>query len=443
MPRLTRPRLSLHARLIAIAAITSIAALAFAAFSIGEVLERFVMRGMDHTLDTQVLVLADALDSDGRLDPKHVVELQAFKRGWSGWNWRVRTAAGQWKQGDADLRIDALWQPRGRGDIVSAEGADGTGRPLHFRLRRWMIAGEPAEVLATAPRAILNRPLMSALPALLVSLGLLGVALALATWAQLRYGLRPLRALGQSVAQVRSGAAHRLPLDQPRELKPVAEEINALIAQNEAGLEHARGHLANLAHGLKTPLATLSLQLARENASPEARALVDQLDTRIAHHLRRARSAAPGGAARTQASITEVAGDLIDALRHIHAERGLRLSATVAPDLTAAIDRQDLDEILGNLLDNACRHAAGEIRLTATAAGALASIRIEDDGPGLTDQQVVEALRPGARLDESGTGYGFGLAITRELVELYGGTLTLGRSARLGGLCAEVALARR
>jgi signal transduction histidine kinase len=436
-------RLSLHARLIAIAAITSVAALAFAAVSIGHVLERFVVHGLDRTLDVQIEALSGAVDDRGRLDRKRVIEVSGFRWPHTPWSWQVRTRAGVWTGGAAGIHVDHVWQRHRNRPILSGEGTNPAGAPLHVRISRYASAAGPVEIMAAAPRTIIDRPLASALRPLLVSLALLAGGLALATWVQLRYGLRPLRALGRAVADVRSGTAGRLPDDQPRELKPLADEVNALIAQNEAGLDHARRHLSNLAHGLKTPLATLSLQLAREEASAEARALVDQLDQRIAHHLRRARSAAPGGAGRMPVGVAQVAGDLVEALRHIHAERRLTIDIAVDPDANVAMDRQDVDEILGNLLDNACRHASERVRIQAAIAGAMTRITIEDDGPGLTEQQVDEALRPGRRLDESGTGYGFGLAITRELVELYGGTLALNRSQALGGLWAELTLPRR
>jgi len=239
---------------------------------------------------------------------------------------------------------------------------------------------------------------------------------------------------------VRSGEEPRLPVDQPRELRPLAEEVNALIEQNEAGLEHARSHLSNLAHGLKTPLTTLSLQLARENASPEARALVEQLDERIAHHLRRARSAAPGAGGRARSPIAEVAEGLAEVLRRIHADRGVRIDVDADRSLAVAIDAQDLDEMLGNLLDNACQHAADRVMLAAHGEGPIVVVEIADDGPGLTGAEADEALRRGARIDESGPGYGFGLAIVRELVELYGGQLSLARSDALGGLVVCLSL---
>jgi signal transduction histidine kinase len=436
-------RLSLHARLIAIAALTSIAALLFAAVTIGHVLERFVIRGVDRTLDTQIQALAGAMDPQGRLDRSRVIELSGFRRPQTAWMWRVKSTAGVWTGGNAGpIAIDELQQGRRSGNILWGEGSSG-GTRLHLRVLRFRSADGPAEIMVAAPKVIIDRPLASALNPLFVSLALLAGGLALATWVQLRYGLRPLRSLGRAVADVRSGEASRLPDDQPRELKPLVDEVNALIAQNEAGLEHARRHLSNLAHGLKTPLATLSLQLARENASAGSRSLVEQLDQRIAHHLRRARSAAPGGAGRTQVEVARIAADLVDALGHIHADRRLAIETDVQPDTRIAMDRQDADEILGNLLDNACRHAVGRVRIAASIDGALTAITIEDDGPGLTERQVEEALRPGRRLDESGTGYGFGLAITRELVELYGGALALERSTSLGGLRVQIALPRR
>ncbi|MDB5693264.1 MAG: sensor histidine kinase, partial [Alphaproteobacteria bacterium] len=273
--------------------------------------------------------------------------------------------------------------------------------------------------------------------------GLLGLGLVASIWLQLRYGLGPVRALRDAVARVRSGETGLLPADQPRELQPLADEVNALIRQNAAGLDHARRHLANLAHGLKTPLATLSLRLARDDAPAETRALVAQLDARIAHHLRRARSAAATTGQRARTNVAEVAADLIDAVVRVHADRALRFEADIEPSHIAAIDRQDLDELLGNLLDNAARHAGSLVRLSARTDGTMLDLAVEDDGPGMTEEQVTLALRPGARLDESGIGYGLGLSIVHELAELYGGTLRLGRSQALGGLLAGITLPRR
>ena len=248
-----------------------------------------------------------------------------------------------------------------------------------------------------------------------------------------------MRALRDDVARVRTGIAARLETDRPVELRPLVEEVNALIDQNRAGLEHARRHVANLAHGLKTPLATLALRLAREGASPESRALVEQLDQRVAHHLRRARSAAATAGSRARTPIAAVVKDLIGALHQIHAARAVAFRSSVG-DATVAVEQRDLEEILGNLLDNAGRHATSVVRITGEQAGRMLRVAIEDDGPGMTEEDAGRVTQAGVRLDESVQGYGFGLPIAIEIAELYGGTIELGRSPELGGLKVTVIL---
>jgi signal transduction histidine kinase len=297
-------------------------------------------------------------------------------------------------------------------------------------------------ITAAGPRHIAERPLRQAVVPLLTSLLLLGLALGLSTWAQLRVGLKPLRKLRDDIARIRTGEADHLSGDQPKELRPLADEVNALIDQNAAGLSHARAHVANMAHGLKTPLTTLALRLEREQASDDSRALVTQLDKRIAHHLRRARTASAGAGERARSALEPVLSDLFLALGQVYLDRGLTFGRQLDDGLMVAVDREDLDELLGNLLDNGCRHARTKIDVRARATGQQVAISIEDDGPGIGQDQLAAALSPGTRLDEAGTGYGFGLAIVRELAELYGGSLQLGRSVALGGLMVSLTLPR-
>ena len=170
--------------------------------------------------------------------------------------------------------------------------------------------------------------------------------------------------------------------------------------------------------------------------------MVADLDRRIEHHLARARTAAAGAGSRARADIGTVVPRLVQAMRQIHRERRLSFDAQVPIRLLAGIDGQDLEEMLGNLLDNACRHARTTVRITTRDDEQLVLIQVEDDGAGIAKGDVPQALAAGSRLDESGRGYGFGLAISQELAELYGGALELGRSARLGGLAATLALPR-
>ncbi|RZM24769.1 MAG: HAMP domain-containing histidine kinase, partial [Sphingomonas sp.] len=245
-----------------------------------------------------------------------------------------------------------------------------------------------------------------------------------------------------SLADVREGRTRHIPVDQPSELAPLARELNALIDQNEAGLAHARRHVANLAHGLKTPLAALGLRLTEGGADPDGSlgAMVAEIDSRIRHHLGRARAAAPGGSTRMRTPVAAAVEDLVAVMRRIHACAPVAVSVAIPPGTIVMVDAQDLDEMIGNLLDNAWRHARSAIAVNATVVGASVEIHIEDDGQGVPEIDRREALAPGRRLDERGEGYGFGLSITRELAELNGGTLVLAESRELGGLAATLIL---
>ncbi len=436
---------SLFGRMLAISAISTLLALVFAGVTIGHVLERFVMHGLDDRLDAQVSVLARAVRPDATLDRTRIVNLPGFDEPGSGWAWQVEGPAGSWRSIAMPLRIApgqiAPGPPRldGRRDNIGprpGEGRGMRGERLHSRTLTVTTRLGPVTIAAFGPRRIVEAPLREAMIPLLGSLALLGVGLALATLLQLRIGFRPLSDLRLSLAAVRAGTERHVPADQPGELQPLVTELNALIDQNAAGLAHARQHVANLAHGLKTPLAALSLKLAEANADDDVRDMVDQIDRRIRHHLGRARADAAGSGARVQTALAPAIIDIVAVLRRIHAERPLRIEIAVADETTVAIDPQDLDEMIGNLLDNAWRHASTAIALTAVAEGAFVSLAIADDGPGLNEIAVEQALLPGRRLDESDGGHGFGLSIARELAELNGGKLTLGRSAELGGLAA-------
>ncbi|MDX5985782.1 sensor histidine kinase [Sphingomonas echinoides] len=442
---------SLYGRLLVTALLATLAALAFAAFAIGTVLDRFVMHGLDQRLDAQIAVLAQAIRPDGSVERGRLVLAAPYDDPHGGWGWRI-DAQGKTIASPAPPDLDAMHPPPGpRFDPPAlAERRDAHVRaldwrdrhgPRHARSLTLATPGGPVRITASAPRAIVDRPLRAAMVPLLGSLLLLGGALAVATLVQLRIGLRPLAKMRESLAAIRSGAATALPDTQPTELAPLAHEINALLAENAAALANARGHVANLAHGLKTPLATLALALPPHDPDGALRAQVARIDRAVRHHLGRARAATPGGAMRVATSLAPVLADLADALARIHADRPVTAAVTIDPALTVAVDRQDLDELLGNLLDNGWRWAAGRIAVTAarTAEGRFVRLSVEDDGAGIPPEARAAALAAGQRLDERGDGHGFGLSIASELAMLYGGTLTL-ESASLGGLAAIVTL---
>jgi signal transduction histidine kinase len=277
----------------------------------------------------------------------------------------------------------------------------------------------------------------------------LSIGLLLTTLFQVRYGLAPLKRISASLSAIRSGHAERLEGEFPREIAPLARETNALIDANRAIVERSRTHVGNLAHAIKTPLSVIVNEATASGNDPLAAKVLEQADimrNQVAHHLERARIAA-----RVQniATITEV-GPVVEALARtmekIHRARDLLIEAEIAPGARFRGERQDLEEMAGNLVDNACKWAAHQVVIEVLAergpGGAqdpVLRIIVDDDGPGLSPLERTQVARRGQRLDETKPGSGLGLSIVTDLALLYGGSLTLS-AAPIGGLRAELAL---
>jgi signal transduction histidine kinase len=276
------------------------------------------------------------------------------------------------------------------------------------------------------------------------ALAILIVGLIAAIFIQVRIGLRPLFNLRREVADVRKGATDRIAGRYPSELAPLAEELNALVAHNQEVVERQRTHVGNLAHALKTPL---SVMLAEAQARPgplaqvvdrQAAAMHEQVD----HHLRRARAAARTQGQRERTPIAPVLDELARTLERIFHDRAITIDWRADEDLYFQGERQDLLEIVGNVMENACKWSAGKVRVTAEEAGLEKLVlAVEDDGPGLPSERRDEVLERGARLDEKTPGSGLGLSIVDELARAYGGSVKLADSA-LGGLRVEILLPR-
>jgi signal transduction histidine kinase len=450
---------SLGRRLLVGAAVFIAIALVVSAVVIGFVLHRFVQGQVDQRLDTQLVFLQSMLRgaADGTLALAGDANGPPFDRPGRGWYWQVSGPANVLKSralGSAVLDVampskpppppprppDRDGPPPPGERPRPADGAGPDGAPLHYRLRPVVIDGVPAVIVVSAPREAVARPLQEAMTTLALSLLVLGAALVLAMVLQVRLGLRPLERLRRAIGDVRAGQAARVPPEQPAEVRPLVAELNALLAQNEATLERARGHVANLAHGLKTPLATLAVALSAREGNAELNALVDTMDRRIRHHLGRARAAALGGPARARTPVADRIAALGGVLGKVYADKSIALSLDLPRDLVVACEQQDFDEIVGNLLENAFKWARGGVTVSGAAAErGMVEIAIDDDGPGVPPEQLGQILQPGQRLDESAPGFGFGLSIVRELAELYGGTLYLGPSPH-GGLRATLHL---
>lgn len=294
---------------------------------------------------------------------------------------------------------------------------------------RFMVAGDEAELRRT----------ISAFNGLLSgSLAIVGLGLGVAAVAQVRIGLRPLRRLQAGLSQVRSGESDALPGDFPHEVQPLVSELNAVIQANGDMVRRARAQAGNLGHALRTHLAILterarSLSVAGQ---PEAGAAIlaecQAISRQVDYQVARARAAAPRAVVGAMVSPSAVAGDILSALGKLHRDRTLALTNDIAPDLAIACDPDDLYEMMANLADNAFKWARTEVRLQSEVADLMVRLIAEDDGPGVPEAQWSEAFQLGVKLDEQVPGGGLGLTIVRDLAELYGGDVSLGRS-ELGG----------
>jgi signal transduction histidine kinase len=265
-------------------------------------------------------------------------------------------------------------------------------------------------------------------------------------------GVAAVQRLRGRLAAVHAGSASAVSGEYPAEVQPLVDDLNALIADREARVQRALARAGDLAHGLKTPLAVLAREVDRlagvaggagdaPDAGASAVAEIARMRRQIDYHLAHARAAASAG---TGAAAPVAASDegLVRALRRLHADRGLAFAIDVRPGVEAACAPADLDEMLGNLLDNACTWAAGRIAVGAEVAPAQLTIHVDDDGPGLDPALAAVVMVRGVRADESVPGSGLGLAIVQDVAALYGGAVRLTRGP-LGGLRASLDLPRR
>jgi signal transduction histidine kinase len=273
------------------------------------------------------------------------------------------------------------------------------------------------------------------------SLGLLGVGLLVALLIQIRFGLQPLRRIRQAIIAVRTGRAQRLEGEFPVEIEPLSNELNVLIEHNAAVLERARTQVSNLAHALKTPLSVLANE-SNAAEGPLAETVKRQtisMRRQIDHYLARARTAAAARVLGVRTEVDAVTEDLRRTLERIHIDRRIRIETRVPMGLGFRGEREDLEEMLGNLADNACKWAKSHVVIAARREGNHIQFIVDDDGPGVPPEQRDALFHRGKRLDESVPGSGHGLAIVREVAELYGGSVTLG-TAPGGGLRAMLSL---
>ncbi|GGE94696.1 HAMP domain-containing histidine kinase [Stappia taiwanensis] len=442
---------ALSTRLITVAAIWSVLALAVAGVVLVALYREDSERSFDARLDVYVKAIVGEMAAGTPQEPVEPGNLgePRFDLPASGWYWSVTNArSGEMIYASQSLFGDRLDLPplSGPGDLRSTISGP-RGGELRL-LQRKIIFGEGvAYLIAVAGDAAeLQARVATFAGRVALTLFVLGLGLVAAIFLQVRIGLRPLAALSASLAAVRQGDAEAVDEDLPPELAPLAVELNALVRSNREVVERSRTHVGNLAHALKTPLSVI-VNEARGHPGPFADKVSEQavlMRTQVDHHLERARMAAQRRVIGAATEVEPVLARLIRAMSKIYRDRDLdfALEVTGAPRFRG--EEHDLEELAGNLIDNACKWARGRVRVEAGLepdgnARQTLVIQVIDDGPGLSPEECAEALQRGRRLDETVPGTGLGLSIVVDLARLYGGSFTL-EPAPSGGLCARLVL---
>ncbi len=449
---------SLVGRLIGLAAAWSLAVLIVAGLSLSAFFNYAASNRFDDELsDTVDNLVAGTSVADGQVSAPAFTDPRAF-RAYSGEYWEIAVDDG--KGGlHALARSRSLWDRAidppsgGVARIASSPGApifyDSAG-PVRQRLRVSAMQGRlpdiatPLIFLAAEDRSPVDKDVRTFATTIAVALVLLGAGLIAAVFIQVRVGLRPLFALRREVSALRTGERERITGHYPTELEPLSRELNALMAHTQTVVERQRTHVGNLAHALKTPL---SVMLTEAGQQPGALADVvkrqsEAMRQQVDHHLRRARAAARSQGQGERTSVDLALDELVRTLERVFQAKPVVVDVEAPDDLQFLGERQDLLEIVGNVLENAFKWCARRVKVSAQIApNRRLMILIEDDGPGLAPEARERVIERGARLDEGAPGSGLGLSIVDELVRAYRGSMTLSASP-LGGLKVELVLPR-
>jgi len=436
---------SLGRRMIVIAAVWICLLLSGGGFALNGVLTNAVTRNFDDQLDyvlTSLFTSAE-IGPDGEVIFNREPADQRFLEPYSGLYWQVSArhkepfpSRSLWDRrlayGDdhTDLEVHVYDSGQFSGEKLRVLERDVKlpGSPIRWRFQ----VAQSRDGLDAQINA-LRRTLVRSF--LLLALGLIVLA-GLQTW----YGLRPLRLLRREIARLRGGQAKTIEGAMPAEVAPMVEELNALIEHNDKQAEEARRHAGNLAHALKTPLtvimnaATAKADDLGDTVVREARTMRRQVD----HHLARARAVGRRGSAHSRAEVWPSLDSVERAVSRLYPH--VRIDADGPHDLQVHVERQDLDEMLGNLIENAAKYGGGSVFVTVGAQAGFVEILVEDDGVGIPEEERVRIFDRGARLDTGKPGTGLGLAIVRDVAEIYEGTVSLEESEDLGGLLVRLRL---
>ncbi|MBT1065438.1 HAMP domain-containing histidine kinase [Bowmanella sp. Y26] len=406
--------------------------------------DSYIERRFDRTLTNQLhsLLAAAQFEPNGELILNGTPSTARFQEPLSGWYWQVihqqqvkYQSPSLYADAPAPL-LDEINLPQL--SFMALEGP--TGLPLRAAVQRVHFHSQDQYVfvVASGPVADIQRDVIQFASRLIGAFALLGLILGLILRWQLKQLLQPVRSLQQGIKAIRDGSQESLTLTLPSELTEVQTELNHLLQNNKEILERARLQASNLAHALKNPISVLKNHAS--NLPPaDARIVLEQADklSQSTHtHLARARLAGSFEKLSARTNVADTLSELVFSLELLYKPRGLKMSFACHPNLVFSGDPHDLDEVLGNLMDNACKWAHSQVKFSAAQIERGIEITIEDDGPGIPEEQRQAVFSPGKRLDETTQGTGLGLPIVQDIVLLYGGNIRLQDSSlAASGLC--------
>ena len=437
---------SLSRRMISVAAAWVLLLLVGGGVALDRVLANAITQNFDDQLDYVLTAMIASAETgpDGEVRLNRPLGDQRFLEPNSGLYWQITGT------GHDPFRSRSLWDQR-----------LGTGAPHRDRIAHFydseQLGGEDLRVVErdiTLPlsktvwrfqvaqtRAGLDEQIGSLRRTLVRSFALLGLGLFVMAALHTLYGLWPLRKLRLAIADMRAGKSQRVEQARlPREVAPLVDELNGLIAHNETQAEEARRHAGNLAHALKTPL-TVVMNAATARSADLADTVIREAATmrrQVDHHLARARAVGRRGHAHSRAEVWPSLQAVERAVGRLYAQ--VRIDIDGDKRASVHVERQDLDEMLGNLIENAAKYGGGSVFITVVRVDAFVEFQIEDDGPGIPEAERAQIFDRGARLDTGKPGTGLGLAIVRDVAEIYGGNVSLDESEDLGGLLVRLRL---
>jgi len=433
-------------RITAFSSIWIIIALAFTATVL-------VINHLDHTahhydqhvhMHMEELTGASSFSPDGKFKLAFYPSDPRYQDLYSGWYWEVKqsgkTLARSPSLGDYSLILGDI-KPTATLTVNDIKGPQ--QQPLRAHVKAMTIDPNQAPVVfvATSPTLGIKEDVAEYSNHIVWSFVILGIGLLLAVVLQVRVALKPLKAIGAQISEIRAGKSTRLTEHQLVDVQPLVDELNNLLEHNAVLVKRARNQLGDLAHSVKNPLTVINN--AARQMEPEQKDLIlsqtRDISRSVDHYLSRARTYGTEKVLGSRSSVRSVTEDLVFVMRRIYQQRELDFDLMLLQDCWFRGEVQDLEEMLGNLMDNACKWAKGRVLIECSTQEGRVQIKVEDDGPGIDELEHKNVLRRGHKLDESKPGHGQGLGIVKDIAELYSGSLKLARSD-LGGLQAVLDL---